>query len=364
MAQSLDGPSVKEMQSVETLTYVLMLLSIIACGLVLIIYAIVACQGPETRKLLDRVSFRLLVETTVCNFVYGITLMLSFMAVGNSAGCRFGAFFMNLVGMLGIFLTACIAINSQLVLIHGFNGKALEKFYVIVSVVLAAILCGPAYAYGQLGVTLPFYRKDDTMDWCWFNNPDKATRIHWMIGSQSVWVGLASALEIVSSSCVILWLFRSKSTIFSLFRREPVGDEGESSPYTSTAVMLVRDPKYRRIIVRIAMVDVLLLGGRNVMYSALALADPSFTAAVSKLTGEQSVLSTRGFNQMASQMLNGVVSALNLKETSSSGSTSSDGDITGTSFAVNASAEGGATSPSESLSENEREYFQRLEEQL
>ncbi|KAG6811369.1 hypothetical protein H0H92_007754 [Tricholoma furcatifolium] len=336
MAQSLNEPSTpsaSEMRSAfralrGIFSYALILVGIVVCGLVLVAYAVVAYQGPASRKHFDRISFRLLVGALVSNQIYGIALTLARM--GNDkyhpSGCEFASFAANFGYLLGIFFTACIAVNSQLVLIHECNGKALEKYYVLFIVVLTLAICSSAYSFGQLGVP----------------------RIGELDGNKNI-------------------------------------------PRISTTVKLAQDPKYRRIIVRIALypsvsvflnflglsldlylsitevgspsqfrllvLDIMLLGGRNIIYGAMAFGDPSFVSAVRDLSGEQSMLSTRGFNAMASRMINrAVLNALNLKETSSAGSTS-NAAIESRYCTDGLAAEG-------SSFEQESEEFQRLKVQL
>ncbi|KAG6830906.1 hypothetical protein H0H92_014057 [Tricholoma furcatifolium] len=119
-----------------TLSYASTLLGIVVCGIVLIAYAVVACR-VESRKYLDRVSFRLLVQALVCN------LALTLTPTRAGKGCEFGAFIANSGLLLATFYTAFIAVN--------LHGKALEKYYVAITISLALVLNVPAYAMGQLG---------------------------------------------------------------------------------------------------------------------------------------------------------------------------------------------------------------------
>ncbi|KAG6823298.1 hypothetical protein H0H92_010693, partial [Tricholoma furcatifolium] len=88
-------PSEDQLRLMEIFSYALLILGTIVCGLVLGAYAIVAYQGSESRKRLDRVSFRLLAEALVSNVVYGIALTLSHMAGDRNPGCGLGAFATN-----------------------------------------------------------------------------------------------------------------------------------------------------------------------------------------------------------------------------------------------------------------------------
>ncbi|KAG6823719.1 hypothetical protein H0H92_009261, partial [Tricholoma furcatifolium] len=103
--------------------------------------------------------------------------------------------------------------------------------------------------------------------------------------------------------------------------------------------------------------DLFLLTGRTWIYGMLAFGDPSFVNAVRDLRGGPSMLTTRGFNEIASQLLNGALTALNLKDTSTN-STSSTGTVHSTIALVV------ETGPALSPFETEREDFQRFKTQL
>ncbi|KAG6918003.1 hypothetical protein DXG01_017013 [Tephrocybe rancida] len=298
---------------VETVAYISTIPGIIICGLALVAYAGVASQ-PKARSYLDRVSFRLLIQTLVCN------LALSLAPLRPSVGCEFGAFAANLGLSLATFFTTFIAVNLQMVLVHGFNGKILEKYYIVITVVLGLVLNVPAYASGELGWNVESGS-------CWYSNPNRTTRLQWIIATQSFWMSLAAVIESVSSFLVIYWLYSYKKTITVLSEeadQEQKGTRQYDTPrYSSTLALLSRDPKYRRIILRIALypivsltlnfitvaldlrlsivgsdsplgyrllvLDVFLLGIRTLVYGLLAFGDPSFISAIRELRGSTKI---------------------------------------------------------------------------
>ncbi|KAJ6566432.1 hypothetical protein B0H19DRAFT_1137801 [Mycena capillaripes] len=96
----------------------------------------------RSRPHLRRVSFRLLVYALVSNFVLSVTLIpMENLMTGPppSAGCTFAAFTSNASLLFSACMYFCMALNLQLVLIHGVNGLMMEKYYVIGSSLLVGV---------------------------------------------------------------------------------------------------------------------------------------------------------------------------------------------------------------------------------
>lgn len=111
---------------------------------------------------------------------------------------------------------ACNAGSSsdypRLVLVYRVNGKAMEKYYVIVVTLLSIVLTVPAFGLNQFGYVLLVYyqilslsamstprRWDEANFTCWFKNPDEHTKVQWLIGTQSFWIALAATIETICS---------------------------------------------------------------------------------------------------------------------------------------------------------------------
>jgi len=297
------------------------------CGLVLVAYAVVALF-PGARNELDRVSFRLLVQALIFHVLFGISYALS--PVHPGRGCDFAAFAVNFTLSFTTFYMASIAINLQLVLVHGVNGKMMEKYYVIVTVVLSCALNIPPYALGQFGW-------NDLSETCWYSNPDDRARLKWIVATQSLWICLAAVIEMVCSSIILYWLYRYWRAINSLTPEAPSSDLSANVrgghpekfwfPDPGMSIILSRDPTFRKIVIRIALypivslifnigtvaldlhisvtrvksqldyrllvVDLFLLGARTFAYALLASWDPSFVNAVQKVCRSWSLPSIR-----------------------------------------------------------------------
>jgi hypothetical protein len=290
------------------------------CFLVLVAYA-AAAFFPKAREHLDRVSFRLLVYTLVANVLYGIAFSVTAAQTGPGPLCNFGAFAVNFTLSFGVFFTTCIAINLQLVLVHRINGKKMEKYYVIGTVLLVLALTVPTYGLDQFGWNADSFT-------CWFKNPDEPTRLQWLIGTQSFWMALAATIETICSSVVLYWMYRfqvktkilqrASRPSYSLSTRGATATRNTSRTWDTSSSQSTRVigqvHKYRSVILRIALypiislvvnfstvaldlnstilgttdqlqfrllvLDLCLYGFRTAAYAILAIYDPGFTKAI------------------------------------------------------------------------------------
>ncbi|KAF8063180.1 hypothetical protein FPV67DRAFT_1700201 [Lyophyllum atratum] len=290
----------------------------IVCGLVLVAYAMVA-YFPKARGHLDRVSFRLLVQALLFNVLFGIAYSLTPTHPG--PGCEFNAFVVNFTISFATFYTTCIAMNLQV------NGKMMEKYYVIVTLVLSCAINIPTYALGEFGW-------NESSEICWYSNPDDRKRLQWIIGTQSFWMALAAVIETFCSCIVLYWLYLCQRDINSLnrsatpstsFMSDRVEHSGASwFPNPNMSTVLTRNPRIQRIIIRICLyplvslilnfgtlvldlnmsivgvksqldfrllvVDLMLYGVRTFAYGMLAFWDPSFINAIREIRRSRSSL--------------------------------------------------------------------------
>ncbi|KAF8190984.1 hypothetical protein K438DRAFT_2140016, partial [Mycena galopus ATCC 62051] len=170
------------------------------CGAVLLIIGLVALS-PVCRPHLDRVSFRILVCTLLANTVFGITNAIGGKFTGPSWACGFDIFLLQLTLETSSFLLFCVALNLQLVVVHGVNGVKLEKFYIFGSIIISLCLTIPPYALKQYGW-------DPLVEDCWYSNDDPKQRLAWQIGTQLFWTLLTVAGEIVSTLTVVFYMVR------------------------------------------------------------------------------------------------------------------------------------------------------------
>ncbi|KAJ7241306.1 hypothetical protein B0H12DRAFT_1024172, partial [Mycena haematopus] len=170
------------------------------CGTVLLIIALVALN-PACRPHLDRVSFRILMCTLLANTVFGITNAIGGKFTGPTWACGLDIFLLQLTLEMSSFLLFCVALNLQLVIIHGINAPKLEKFYIFGSIIISLCLTIPPYALKQYGW-------DPLVEDCWYSNDDPKQRMAWQasIGTQLFWTLLTVAGEIICTITVVIYL--------------------------------------------------------------------------------------------------------------------------------------------------------------
>ncbi|KAJ7443195.1 hypothetical protein B0H11DRAFT_2093008 [Mycena galericulata] len=213
--------------------------------LVLCAYAYAAWH-PVSKNYLNRVSFRLLVYALVANLIFGTTFLIGTLITGPSAKCNFVAFLTNLSLAFSAGMFFCMALNLQLVLVHHINGQTMEKYYIIGISLVCAVCNITPYASGQLG----WDRIDET---CWFNNPDRAVRLRWLIGTQTFWLLLMANGEIVAFLVIVGYIISHKLTI----RRYRQHYSEESGTYDSAETAARPIMKYRNVILRIGLYPLL-----------------------------------------------------------------------------------------------------------
>ncbi|KAJ7593732.1 hypothetical protein C8J56DRAFT_819933 [Mycena floridula] len=298
------------------------------CFLCIVAYGIAACF-PRPRRHLDRVSFRLIFLTLVFNVIFGIAYAATPASPGPS--CNFGAFVINITLAFSTFFTTCIAINLELVLVHGVNGRKMEKYYIIGTTVLSLALNVPTFALHQFGW-------DEQSSTCWYKNPDDDIKLKWIIGTFSFWLAFASTVESICSIVVIVWVFRAKRLSDRLLRRA-ASSSSNAETSSSSSSHVEQDIRYRNIILRIALypivslianysavvldlyttirglnsnldfrlliLDLVLYGIRTLAYGLLASSDPSFISALREIRGSQKRTdgTSASSNQTLTQMI-------------------------------------------------------------
>ncbi|KAJ6629631.1 hypothetical protein B0H10DRAFT_2184257 [Mycena sp. CBHHK59/15] len=150
---------------------------------------------PLSKHHLDRVSFRLLVYALIANLVFGITWVLGPVAAVRPA-CGFVGFLDNLSLMFSAGMFFCMALNLQLVLVHGFNGQQMEKFYILGTALVCLVCNVIPYAAGEIGW-------NDQVAACWIANPDETAVLRWVIGTESFWVFFMVSGEVLAFLSIV-----------------------------------------------------------------------------------------------------------------------------------------------------------------
>ncbi|KAF7333172.1 hypothetical protein MVEN_02383000 [Mycena venus] len=259
---------------------------IVLAAMVLMAFAYTALQR-RSRPHLHRVSLRLLVYATVSNFILSVTLIpTEALMTGpiSVAGCTFAVFTSNASFLFSAGMYFCMALNLQLVLVHGVNGLKMEKYYL-----------------GPYNGT------------CWYNSPDPATYIRWVVGTLSFWVFLMASSELVCFFILVAYMLRLQMSV----KRMRAGISAEMSTLQHAAYSAAPILQFRGIILRITLypllscalnfsssilalylakhlgntelnfqlgvLDLCIFNARPFLYAVLAATDPSLIRAVSAL---------------------------------------------------------------------------------
>ncbi|KAJ7150321.1 hypothetical protein C8R46DRAFT_1229887 [Mycena filopes] len=177
------------------------------CFLVLLLIAALYAR-PSTRKFLDRVSFRIMVYALMCNMLHGIATAVCAFQTADSAACGFSVWLIMLTLQCGSWLIFGIALNLQCVLIHGLDGRVMEKFYILGALTLAICVTVPPLATKQYGW-------DPLNEACWMTATEPKERLRWQLGSQVLWTLFAAVGESIVFVTVVGYMFRHQVVFVS-----------------------------------------------------------------------------------------------------------------------------------------------------
>ncbi|KAF7360827.1 hypothetical protein MSAN_01112000 [Mycena sanguinolenta] len=195
-----------------------------------------AAWNTVSRRYLDRVSFRLLTYALVANISFTISTLTAY----PGRGCALPSFLTNLAGVFSPGMFFSIAVNLPLVLVFNVNGRKMEKYYVGVVTLIALVSSIAPYASGNLGW-------DDVNETCWLRSKDPSTLLRWFIGTESVWLLLASLGEVISFVIILGYLV--------MYRFVP-GDTLSSCASTASHRPASTILRFRNIILRIGLYPV------------------------------------------------------------------------------------------------------------
>ncbi|KAJ7817395.1 hypothetical protein B0H14DRAFT_2842719 [Mycena olivaceomarginata] len=212
---------------------------IVLSAMVLIAFAYTAWQR-RSRPHLHRVSFRLLIYATVSNFILSVTLIpTETLMTGpiSAAACTFAVFASNTSLLFSAGMYFCMALNLQLVLVHGVNGLKMEN----TTWVLTTAPAGTTTRIPRLicaGV----------------------------VGTLSFWIFLMASSELVCFFVLVSYMLRRQMSV----KRMRAGISAEMSTLQHAAYSAAPILQFRGIILRITLYP-LLSCALNFSSSILAL---------------------------------------------------------------------------------------------
>ncbi|KDQ22944.1 hypothetical protein PLEOSDRAFT_163832 [Pleurotus ostreatus PC15] len=314
-----------------------------SCFVVLLVIGLVSLNR-NTRRHLDRVSFRIVVYALATNLAFGIVNAVGGSFTGPTWTCGFTIWILQFTLELACFLTFSIALNLQysrhclfdgsftiteagrLVIVHRVNGQRMEKFYALGSLAISLCLTIPAYATGQYGW-------DPLVQDCWYSNANQKERLAWQVGTQLVWTVLTCLGEVVCSVSVFAYMVKHRKRTKGVITTVSTGSQRlRSQPHNAIIAN-----KYKNVLARIAMYPLVscainltsvmcvihatvtngvhsttdyrilllsdfLYGGRSLAYAILAATDPALVSAIKASFHSESHFTKSHATSTASQL--------------------------------------------------------------
>ncbi|KAF7307341.1 hypothetical protein MIND_00528100 [Mycena indigotica] len=216
------------------------------CFLVLSLIALLYAR-PRSRPYLNRVSFRVMVYALTANMLHGIATAVCAFQTQDSSACGFSVWLILLTLQFSSWLIFGIALNLQLVLIHGISGHVMEKYYILSALIIALCVTIPPFAYKQYGW-------DDLNEACWMTASDPSVRLKWQLTTQLMWSLLAAVGESVVFCTVLSYMFRHQILHGKKLRNGSFGGESGGMNFSLDAKTkaLNHAALYRSVIIRIS----------------------------------------------------------------------------------------------------------------
>ncbi|KAK9719226.1 hypothetical protein K7432_004947 [Basidiobolus ranarum] len=157
-------------------------------------------------KYADRVSFRIAFLIAWVDFLYAIFLILSYTEVGPTNLCTFVAWGALWSDLLYIFLNIIVALNLQVVFLHGVdNIHNFENLFVCGSFLSATVISLGPTVHKKLGYD-PMRPSS-----CWFVDLDSGSTLLWEWIAQNIWIILGCFYLSTVSILTVIKLFRHTS---------------------------------------------------------------------------------------------------------------------------------------------------------
>ncbi|KAJ7033230.1 hypothetical protein C8F04DRAFT_1354688 [Mycena alexandri] len=283
-----------------------------------------AAWDPVSRRHLNRVSFRLFIYALIVNLGYSGCLICA-VKLGPGSACSGTAWFANACILFAAIMFFSMALNLQLVLVHGMNGQRMEKYYVSAAAIMALACTIPPYAASAFGYD----------DGCWYDSPEPVVRLRWWVASLGLWLFLLSTGEVISFVMIVgsmIMRHRAVSAIStecsaSSFSKAPTLLKPPIVVYRNIILRIGESRYYKRLYPlvscffvvtagaldlhdilnpahtvenrRLNIVDLLLYALRPMAYCLLAATDPSFLRALRALRGSEPKASTTPVQEIA-----------------------------------------------------------------
>ncbi|KAI9638993.1 uncharacterized protein MKK02DRAFT_42023 [Dioszegia hungarica] len=179
--------------------------SLVLCSIVLGL-AYLVWSRPNTRPMIDRVSFRLLLWSVAFEMVYDIAYIMveldSVFLFGNGL-CASSLYFMIAAMTTVNYLCTCIAVNLMLTITFGFNPVklGLEKWYVGTSLLIGFMVPLVPAATGH-------FRNDPVLGVCWVSGDSLEVLMRRIILDLYLWQILSCFIATLAVIIVLTTLFR------------------------------------------------------------------------------------------------------------------------------------------------------------
>ncbi|CAJ0841643.1 11158_t:CDS:2 [Entrophospora sp. SA101] len=197
----------EEGQVVLTLLLIQSTASLIATVLGISVFFSIRHKYP---RLVNRVTFRLALATMISDFGISVAQLIgATLASPTGPSCIIAIWGTVFFSLMSIFLPTCIAINLQIMFIHGYRGRLkLEMFYFIISIALASILSLAPFADNMYGWDVP----EAT---CWYRDSGTKLSITWQWASFYTWEIICILYCIITLICIGVKLHKVSSQSIS-----------------------------------------------------------------------------------------------------------------------------------------------------
>ncbi|KAJ7644826.1 hypothetical protein FB45DRAFT_1021571 [Roridomyces roridus] len=293
--------SIDNAQYLNELLIALTVPSISLTVLVLLAFAFTAWH-PKSLPCLNRVSFRLLVYALIANLLFGSVWLSDWspeLLPSSEAGCTAVAFLNNIALLFSAAMFFSMALNLQLVLVHGVNGQMMEKYYLIGAALLTSVCSITTLAAGHFG----YYEQDNG---CWFKGSSPDEQLSWVVGAQAFWVLAMAVGEVIMFVILVGFMCRHQrrnAQILSnvsnashrsapILQYRPIILRIGLYPLLSCVLnfsatildlYLAKHPENTALIKRLDVMDIYIYALRPFFYTCLAATDPSFMRGLQAL---------------------------------------------------------------------------------
>ncbi|CAJ0907171.1 9967_t:CDS:2 [Entrophospora sp. SA101] len=161
-------------------------------------------------RLVNRVTFRLALATMISDFGISVFQLIgATLASPTGPSCIIAIWGTVFFSLTSIFFPTCIALNLQIVFIHGYRGRLkLEMFYFIISIALASILSLAPFADNMYGWDVP-----EAV--CWYRDSGTKLSIVWQWASFYTWEIICILYCIITLICIGVKLHKVSSQSIS-----------------------------------------------------------------------------------------------------------------------------------------------------